>query len=145
MAVPSNWQGSQQQGGGYLIAPQAGVSGDSIAYGVMVQGVQPKQQMSLDEATDQIVQGLVQGNQGASVSGSPQRTNVNGADARSVTIRALSPLETQGGKQLPERDWVVTMDGGNNTIIYAVFTAPEQDFAALKPTFEDMLRSFRIQ
>jgi hypothetical protein len=46
---------------------------------------------------------------------------------------------------VPERDWVVTMDGGNNTIIYAVFTAPEQDFAALKPTFEDMLRSFRVQ
>jgi beta-barrel assembly-enhancing protease len=145
MAVPSNWQGSQQQGGGYLIAPQAGVAGDSIAYGVMVQGVQPKQQMTLDEATDQIVQSLVQGNQGASVSGSPQRTNVNGADARSVTIKALSPLETQSGKQLPERDWVVTMDGGNNTIIYAVFTAPEQDFAALRPTFEDMLRSFRVQ
>jgi hypothetical protein len=145
MAVPSNWQAGQSQDGGYLIAPQAGVSGNSIAYGVMVQGVQPQQRMSLDEATDKIVQGLVQGNEGASVNGSPQRTNVNGADARSVTIRALSPLEVSGGKQVPERDWVVTMDGGNNTIIYAVFTAPEQDFAALKPTFEDMLRSFRVQ
>jgi predicted Zn-dependent protease len=145
MAVPSNWQAGQSQDGGYLIAPQAGVSGNSIAYGVMVQGVQPQQRMSLDEATDKIVQGLVQGNEGASVNGSPQRTSVNGADARSVTIRALSPLEVSGGKQVPERDWVVTMDGGNNTIIYAVFTAPEQDFAALKPTFEDMLRSFRVQ
>ncbi len=145
MAVPSNWQAGQQQDGGYLIAPQAGVSGNSIAYGVMVQGVQPKQQMSLDEATDQIVQSLVQGNQGAMVSGTAQRTNVNGVDARSVTIKAVSPLATSGGKPLPERDWVVTMDGGNNTIIYAVFTAPEQDFAALKPTFEDMLKSFRVQ
>ena len=145
MAVPSNWQAGQSQDGGYLIAPQAGVSGNTIAYGVMVQGVQPQQQMSLDEATNQIVQGLVQGNAGASVSGSAQRTSVNGADARSITIRGVSPLATQNGQQLAERDWLVTMDGGNNTIIYAVFTAPEQDFSALKPTFESMLRSFQIQ
>ena len=76
---------------------------------------------------------------------SAQRTNVNGADARSVTIRAISPLQTQNGQQVAERDWVVTMDGGTNTVIYAVFTAPVQDFSALKPTFDEMLRSFRIQ
>ena len=145
MAVPANWQGGQSQGGGYIIAPRAGVSGDSIAYGVMVQSVQPQQQESLDQVTDQIVQGLVQGNQGASVSGSPQRTRVNGADARSITIKAVSPLETQNGRSLPEHDWLVTMDGGNGTFIYVVFTAPEQDFSALRPTFEDMLRSFRMQ
>jgi beta-barrel assembly-enhancing protease len=144
IAVPSNWQAGQGQDGGYLIAPPTGVSGNSIAYGVMVQGVQPQQQMSLDEATNQIIQGLVQGNQGASVTGNPQRTSVNGLDARSTTIRAQSPLATQNGQPLAERDWVVTMDGGNNTIIYAVFTAPEQDFSALKPTFENMLRSFRV-
>jgi hypothetical protein len=110
-----------------------------------VNGVQPNQQASLDEVTNQLVQSLLQGNQGSEVTGSPQRTSVNGADARSVTIRAISPLETKNGKQIPERDWIVTMDGGNNTVIYAVFTAPEQDFSALRPTFEEMLRSFRIQ
>jgi beta-barrel assembly-enhancing protease len=145
MSIPSNWQGGESQGGGYIIAPSAGVSGNSIAYGVMIQGVQPQQQMSLDQATDQIVQGIVQGNQGASVTGSPQRTNVNGADARSITIKGVSPLETQNGKPLAERDWLVTIDGGNNSVVYAVFTAPEQDFAALRPTFENMLRSFRMQ
>jgi beta-barrel assembly-enhancing protease len=144
MSYPSNWKTTKSQDGGYLIAPEAGVFGDSIAYGVMVQGVQPQQRMSFDEVTNQILQGLVQGNQGASVNGSTERTTVNGVDARSVMIKAISPLETQNKSQTAERDWLVTMDAGNNTVMYAVFTAPEQDFASLKPTYEDMLRSFQL-
>ncbi len=144
MSYPSNWQASQQQDGSYLIAPQSGYSGGSIAYGVTVVGVNSQQQMTLDQATDQIVQGLIQGNPGSSVSGSPQRTSVNGVPATSVNIKAVSPLESQSG-QVPERDWLVTMDGGNNTFVYAVFTSPEQDFSSLKPTFEEMLRSLRLK
>jgi len=145
MSYPPNWQAAQQQDGSYLIAPAAGVSGNSIAYGVMVVGIQPQQTMSLDEATSQIVQSLVQGNEGSSVSGSPQRTQVNGVDARSVTIKAISPVQSQGNRPVAERDWLVTMNAGNNTIVYAVFTAPEEDFASLKPTYEEMLRSFKLK
>lgn len=144
VSFPSNWKAQQQQDGSYLIAPPAGYAGESIAYGVTVIGVNPQQQMSLDEATTQIVQGLLQGNPGSAITNSAQKTTVNGVQARSVTLKAVSPLASSDGGQLPEKDWLVTMDAGNNTIVYAVFTAPEQDFNSLKPTFDDMLRSFKL-
>lgn len=53
-----------------------------------------------------------------------------------------SPIK-QGNQALPERDWLVTTQCADGGVIYLVFIAPEKDFAKLRPTFEQMLRSFK--
>ncbi|HEX6880284.1 MAG TPA: M48 family metallopeptidase, partial [Terriglobales bacterium] len=67
MQYPDNWRvtGDQQQQS-VTIAPQSGVSGNSIAYGVVVNGAQPPNgsNMSLDQMTTAIIQSLQQGNEG---------------------------------------------------------------------------------
>ena len=43
-----------------------------------------------------------------------------------------------------ETDWLVTAIRPDGTLFYAVFVAPERDFAAFRPTFEQILYSLRI-
>ena len=41
-------------------------------------------------------------------------------------------------------DWLVTLPTRSGQLVFLIFIAPEQDFSALRPTFEQMLRSFRL-
>jgi Zn-dependent protease with chaperone function len=146
---PSNWQVSgQQQQTSYTIAPQAGVSGNSIAYGVVINGANPPsgQQMSLDQLTSAIVQNIIQQNgAGTRQVGSPQKINVNGVTGRSVELMSSSPIQGADGQPLPERDWVVTVPRSDGSAIFLVFVAPQRDFDHLRPTFQDMLKTLRVQ
>ncbi len=53
-----------------------------------------------------------------------------------------SPIK-QGSQAVAERDWLVTTQRADGSVIYLVFIAPEKDFGKLRPTFEQMLRSFK--
>jgi hypothetical protein len=64
---------------------------------------------------------------------------VNRVAGRSVDLIGQSPVAGQR-----ERDWLVALDRGDGTLLYAVFVAPERDFDALRPTFQSMLRSLRL-
>ncbi|HKT11796.1 MAG TPA: M48 family metallopeptidase [Terriglobia bacterium] len=139
---PANWQASQQQGGGVVIAPQAGVSQSGIAYGTMINTFQPQNTGTLDDAVTELVSGLAQHNPGLSVTASRNIT-VNGVQAKSVNLAGQSPLGSNG-QPLKEHDWLVALPYRQNNIIYLVFIAPERDFSRLRPAFEQMLRSFRV-
>ena len=52
---------------------------------------------------------------------------------------------TEGGRQLPEHDWLVTLPiGQQGQVAYLVFVAPERDFGRLKNTYTQMLRTFHL-
>ncbi len=142
---PSNWQtGQDQQSGSVTIAPQAGVSQNGLAYGMIAGPFQPQNAGNLDDATQQLISSLQQQNPGMRVAGRFQKITVNGVLGRSVDLLGQSPLAGSDGRPLEEHDWLITLPGGNGAIVSMVFVAPENDFSRLRPTFEHMLKTFRM-
>lgn len=148
MQYPENWRvtGDQQQSS-VTIAPPSGVSGNSIAYGVIVNGASPPNgsNMDLDQMTNAIIENLQQGNQDMQQVGKIQSINVNGVRGRSVDLTSTSPLQSSNGQPQRERDWLVTVPRNDGSIVFMVFIAPQGDFDHLRPTYEAMLKSLRLQ
>ena len=141
---PSNWQAAQGQQGGAEIAPEAGVVQNGLAYGVIINGYQPQQANNLDSAMQELVQSLSQDNPGLRAAGSASRVRVNGVEGRSVDLLGNSPLQ-ENGRSARERDWLVALPRQDGTLLYCVFVAPDRDFSALRPTYEQMLKSLSLQ
>ena len=145
LEYPSNWQPMQdQQSGTVTIAPQAGVAQNGVAYGVVVAPFQPQNVNDLDDATQQLISTLQQQNPGMRQAGNIQKIRVNGVLGRSVDLLGQSPLAGPNGQPLQERDWLVTLPNNDGAGFSLIFVAPENDFSRLRPTFEQMLKSFRL-
>jgi hypothetical protein len=141
---PSNWNVMQSQNSAAVtIAPQAGVTQDAIAYGVIVDGFQP-QTANLDDATQQLIASLQQQNPDLRPLGSVSRITVNGVQGRSVDLQGTSPVQARNGPQR-ERDWLVTVPLSTGQVLYLVFIAPDSDFSHLRPTYQQMLRSLQLR
>jgi Zn-dependent protease with chaperone function len=148
MKYPDNWQASgDQQQSSVTIAPPAGVSGNAIAYGVTVNGAAPPngESMNLDQMTGEIIRSLQQGNEGLQQIGQPQTITVNGVHGRSVDLSSTSPIQGSNGQRQSERDWLVTLPRNDGSVVFLVFIAPQNDFDNLRPTYESMLRSVRLE
>ncbi|MBV8436169.1 MAG: M48 family metalloprotease [Silvibacterium sp.] len=145
---PDNWQVSmpQQQGQFATIAPQAGISGDGVGYGVLLNGVAPANggRMSIDDVTGQIVQNMERHN-GLHPLGKAQAITVSGVQGRSVVLQSTSPFPDADGQPQKERDWLVTVPQRDGSIILMIFVAPEPDFAEFQSTYEAMLRSAQFR
>lgn len=145
LEYPSNWQPKQEQQSGLVtFAPSADVAQNGIAYGVVVAPFQPPNASNLDDATQQLISGLQQQNPGMRPAGEIQKIRVNGVLGRSVDLLGQSPLAGRDGQPLQERDWLVTLPADNGANVSLIFVAPENDFARLRPTFEQMLKSFHL-
>jgi Zn-dependent protease with chaperone function len=146
MKYPDNWQVmSDQQGQSVTIAPQAGVSQDGgIAYGVVIGGVSPQGNASLDQGTTELLNSMQQ-NQGVRAIGSPENIKINGVPGKSVDLSGNSPIADQNGQPAKERDWLVTVQRSDGSLLYLVFVSPERDFSRLRPTYETMLKSLRVR
>ena len=141
ISYPDNWQVAGDANSAVTIAPSAGVAQNAIAYGVIINGIRPQYgRDSLDQATQDLLSSLQQSNPGLGVASNPQDIQLNGAPGKSVYLTGTSPVQGQR-----ERDWLVTVQRRDNSILYLVFIAPERDFGRLAPAFEQMLRSLRIK
>jgi hypothetical protein len=119
------------------------VSENAVAYGVMISSYQPEDpNANLDQNMRDLMNSLRQSNPDLRQIGNAESIRVNGVAGRSVDLIGVSPLQNQGGKGR-ERDWLIAMKRNDGSLIYLVFIAPDPDFARLRPTFEEMLRSFR--
>ncbi len=142
ISYPDNWQTGSGQNG-VVIGPQQGVSQSGIAYGVMISAAQTNGG-SLDQDTQQLIQGLVQSNPGMKADGNPSSINVGGTQGRSIYLTGTSPVQ-QNGRPVPERDWLVTLPDSQNGLMYLVFVAPQKDFNQLKPTYQKMLNGLQLK
>jgi hypothetical protein len=163
---PENWQ-PYGQGDAATIAPPGGLVDDgngnkALAYGVIVniyephsdrninepqsdrngQQLQPRgygqgSGMSLDEATDQLVQDFRQSNRNMRLVRRHDDIRVDGQRALSTYLSNDSPL---GGR---ETDWLVTLQRPEG-LLFIVFTAPERDFQGYQSAFQQMLYSVRL-
>ena len=144
---PENWQvvTPRQQGESLMIAPQSGVMGNAVGYGVVINAVAPAngQRLSIDEITAQLVQDMEASGEVQSV-GQAQAIMVAGVQGRSLPMQSKSPFSDANGHQQAERDWMVTLPQRDGSVIFLVFVAPQSEFARFQPTYESMLKSVQF-
>ena len=143
---PENWQLAmpRQQGDYVTIAPQAGVTGGGVGYGVLINGIASNgQRANIDDLTNQLVQQMQQ-THGVNPTGAAQPITVNGVQGRSVVMQSTSPFVTANGQPQNEHDWLVTVPQRDGSVIFFVFVAPQSDFDRLRPTFDSMLKSVQF-
>ena len=156
---PDNWQ-TYGQGDAVTIAPRGGLVDDgngnqALAYRGPLniyephvdnpnqQRLQPEgygqtSGMSLQTATDRLVQELRLSNQKMRIIRNREGIQVDGQPALSTYFSNDSPL---GGR---ETDWLVTLQRPEG-LLFIVFTAPERDFQSYEDAFQQMLYSVQVQ
>jgi Zn-dependent protease with chaperone function len=144
---PNNWQlvAPSQRGADVRIAPQAGVSGNSIGYGVLLNGVRPQGGEDFDQLTNELVQALVKDGGDLRVTGSAQSIDVAGSEGRSIMMESTSPFPDAKGQPQKERDWLVTVPRGDGSMLYFVFVAPASQFQQFQPAYYNMLNSIKLK
>ena len=143
MAYPENWKVLKGQSS-VVIAPEAGVGDNAIAYGVVLSGYTPQQPQSVEQTTQQVLRALTQSNPGMRAVGAKTNMNVNGLPATVVNLIGQSPLSSQDGQAVPERDVLLTLQRRDGSVLWMLFIAPEPHFNALEPTFQKMIQSLRV-
>ena len=147
MVHPENWVviAPQQQGQSITIAPRAGVVGNGIGYGVVVNGVSPRDKTAtIDQITNDIVRSLQSGGGDLQPVGKAAGIKVAGVRGRSVNMQSTSPFPDAKGQSQKERDWLVTVPRPDGAVIFLVFVAPESDYGRLSPAYQRMLRSMQF-
>jgi len=146
ISYPDNWQVFGDQSSNVTIAPRSGVSQNAVAYGVMIANYQPEDSgASLDTATHELLASLRQSNPDLKQIGHDETIRVNGVAGKSVDLIGSSPIKDAQGKPQEERDWVVTVQRKDGTVLYLVFISPDKDFGSMRPTFEAMLRTLQVR
>jgi hypothetical protein len=143
ISYPSNWSTASGQNS-ITIAPKAGVTQNAIAYGTIVSAVQDQNAGSLGQAAQDLIQNLQQSNPGLHQNGDVRSITAGGAEGRSADLYGNSPVQ-QNGSPLAEHDWLVIVPRPGGDYLYLIFISPENDFAALRPTYQRMLDSLRLQ
>ena len=156
---PDNWQ-TYGQGDAVTIAPRGGLVDDgkgnqALVYGVLVniyephfdspnqQRLQPEgygqtSGMSLESATDQLIEELRHSNQRMRIIRTHEDIQVDGQRALSTYFSNDSPL---GGR---ETNRLVTVQHPEG-LLFLVFTAPDREFQGYESAFQRMLYSVRMQ
>lgn len=143
ISYPANWQAISGQNSA-TFAPSAGVGDNAVAYGAIAGSAQNVDTSSINNATQGLIQNLVTTNPGLHIYDSSRKIQVAGADALSTMLAGNSPIQ-EGGKPLPERDWLITLARPEGGMMHVVFISPEKDFSKLQPVFQKMLDSLEVK
>jgi hypothetical protein len=146
ISYPDNWDVFGDQSSSVTIAPKSGISQNAVAYGVIIANYQPEESgASLDTATHELLASLRQSNSDLKQIGHDENLRVNGAAGKSVDLVGSSPIKDDLGKAIAERDWVVTTQRKDGTVLYLIFISPDKNFGAMRPAFEQMLRTLQVR
>jgi hypothetical protein len=146
ISYPENWRVFGDQNSAVTIAPPSGVSDNAVAYGAIVNDYQPEDSNTgLDQATHDLLASLRQANPDLREIGHDETIRVSGVAGKSVDLIGTSPQKDQNGRALQERDWLVTFQRRDGSLLYLVFIAPDKDFGTMRPAFEQMLKTLRLK
>lgn len=147
MIYPANWEISGDESSAVTIAPRAGLTGDAIAYGVLINGFRPETNgasATLDDATHQLLNSLHQSSPDLRVIGQDEDIRLNGQPAKSVNLTGNSPIQGADGRPLLERDRLISCLRSDGTLFYVIFVSPDNASRQLAPTFDKMQNSLRV-
>ncbi len=145
VSYPENWQVFGDNTSSVTVAPKAGISENALAYGVIINAYQPEGRASLDDATHQLLKALQQADSNMKAVGHDEDIRVNGVPGKSMDLLNVSPIRAQDGGTQRERDWLVTLQRQDGSLLYLVFVSTEKDFDQMRPAFEKMLRSLHLK
>ena len=142
VSVPENWREVSDSGNSIWFAP-AGAYGSTNGQSVFTHGVnfgvfQPNSR-NLQQATNELINSLQQGNGNLRSRGGYLRTTIDGRDALSI---ALNNVNEATGRQ--EIVTVITTQLRNGGVLYMIAVAPNDDFANYQNVFQNILRSVQL-
>ena len=142
LMVPSNWEAAGDRTSA-MIAPPGGIAPSSsghssnLVYGVLTDLYRPDQNGGSSDFNE-LINELMRENPGLQP-GPSQRIDLANAPAQSVQS---VDRNANGGRG--EHDWIIGVPQ-SGAIRYFVFVSPEPDFNAMRPTFEHILNSIRLE
>lgn len=144
---PENWRVYGEGTSTVTLVPPEGIvrvgQSSALAYGALISifeaTPEPGRRLTLDAATGQLVRDLQRSNPELRVIGRPRTfKGPGGAEMMSVSTSGLSPIRGQNESNLilttfrPEGLW------------YVVFIAPESEYRAWEPSFQQVLNTLRF-
>ena len=141
VSVPDNWN-ELQQGNGVWFAPNGGYGSangqDVFTHGVNI-GVAQTNSRDLQEATNDFLSGLQQGNGNLRPRSNYQRTSIAGRNALSMSLGNVN--EATGRAEVVN---IVMTQLRNGELLYIIAVSPETDYNHYQSTFQNILRSLQL-
>jgi beta-barrel assembly-enhancing protease len=140
VSVPSNWRQLNESNSVWFV-PEGGygqVNGQPVfTHGVNF-GVAQTNSRNLQQATNELINSLAQGNSGLRTSGGYQRTTIDGHQG---LWTSLSNVNEATGR--PENIRLITAQLRNGQLFYMIAVAPQSE-RNFESAFQNVLRSLRI-
>jgi Zn-dependent protease with chaperone function len=140
---PDNWRQSGQGNAAIMAAPDGGIINGALAYGMMIAVFESdyhgQGRISLEEATDQLLNDLQRSNPNMRIARSHERIRVGGRQAYLTEASNQSPA---GGR---ETDWIITTFSPDGDLYYFVGVAPQNEFSKYSRAFEDIIDSVKFK
>jgi beta-barrel assembly-enhancing protease len=142
VSVPENWREVSDSGNSIWFAP-SGAYGSTNGQSVFTHGVsfgtfQPNSR-NLQQATNDFLNSLQQGNGNLRSRGGYMRTTIDGRNALSI---ALNNVNEATGRQ--EIVTVITTQLRSGEVLYMIAVAPNEDFGNYQNVFQNILRSMQL-
>lgn len=141
VSVPSNWR-ELASTNEIWFAPEGayGQFQNQVVYTHGVNfGVFPSQSSNLQQATNDFISSLGQGNGNLRQQSGYQRTTISGRTALSMTLNNVNEATGQS-----EIITVVTTQLRNGQLFYMIAVAPSRDFTSFQSAFRNILRSVQL-
>ena len=140
---PDNWR-QYGQGNAMTIAPDGGIINGALAYGMMISTFEPdyhgQGRISLEEATDQLLNDLQRSNQNMRITRSHEQIRIGGRQGYLTEASNQSP-----GAAGRETDWIITTIAPDGLLYYFVGVAPQNEFNRYNSTFENIIDSVKFR
>jgi hypothetical protein len=139
--VPANWQ-ELASNNNVTFAPEGAygtVNGSSVfTHGVEI-GVSRNEGHDLQTATNELLQGLRQGNPRLSNPGNYERGSIGGRQAIHTVLSNIS--DATGGQEVIDLYTALLSDG---SLFYVIGVSPRDEFNAYSPVFRNVVRSIQL-
>src|SRR5262249_53909299 len=136
---PDNWK-SAVNGAHIVLGPQGGADANgNLGYGMIIDVFKPQTSRSLDDATNQFLNGLRQGNPDVKIVRSRVQTRVDGRQAQLTELSNASPF---GGA---ETDIIVTLLRSTSELQYFIQVAPTKSVPQYQQAFQSITNSVKLR
>lgn len=137
MRVPENWREFKGQNDVWF-APEGAYGDQGITHGAIA-GIMATSQRTLNAATEEYVNGILQANTYMRRSTGYSRTSMGGREALAIKLSGQSPITGQ-----TENALVYTALLSNGNLFYIVGVAPNSQSYSYNRAFNNMVRSVRL-
>ena len=142
MQVPSNWRAAGNRNSA-MVAPPGGIAqsadgnAGNLIYGVLTDVYTPEESGSNAKTFRALIDELSRENPGI------EAGSINNIRIGSISAQSVDAVNRSANNRTGEHDWLVGVPM-NSGMRYFVFVSPEQDFSNMRPTFEYILNSIRL-